>query len=104
MGRNGTTGSGGAGRGGQLTITCENSQSDRVVVSCTDTGVGIPAENLHKVFEPLFTTKAKGIGLGLALVKTLVQGHCGKIEVESELGHGATFTVWLPADPGDSTV
>jgi len=54
---------------------------------------------LQKVFEPLFTTKAKGIGLGLALCKTLVEGHGGALEVESEVGKGTTFTVRLPVGP-----
>ncbi len=67
-----------------------------VLVSISDTGVGIPERNLDKVFKPLFTTKAKGIGLGLALVKTLVEGHGGAIEVESAVGEGSTFTVKLP--------
>ena len=83
-----------------------------VTVSFADTGVGIPEENLDKLFEPLFTTKAKGIGLGLALVKTLVEGHGGTIEVQSpstefipskaeglgtgEIGKGSTLTVRLP--------
>jgi signal transduction histidine kinase len=67
-----------------------------VAVSFADTGVGIPEENLEKLFEPLFTTKAKGVGLGLALVKTLVEVNGGSIEVESEVGKGSTFTVRLP--------
>jgi len=58
--------------------------------------VGIPPENLDKLFEPLFTTKAKGIGLGLALVKGLVEGHGGRIEIKSVQGQGSTFTVKLP--------
>jgi len=48
------------------------------------------------MFEPLFTTKARGIGLGLAAVRLLVERHGGKVEVESEPGRGSTFTVWLP--------
>jgi len=68
-----------------------------VTVSITDTGMGVPKENLDKLFAPLFTTKAKGIGLGLALCKTLVEGHGGSIGVESEVGKGSTFTVKLPA-------
>jgi signal transduction histidine kinase len=67
-----------------------------VAVSFADTGMGIPKENLGKLFEPLFTTKAKGIGLGMAVTKTLVEGHGGTIEVKSEVGKGSTFTVKLP--------
>jgi two-component system CheB/CheR fusion protein len=67
-----------------------------MAISFTDTGAGIPQENLGKLFEPLFTTKAKGIGLGLALTRTLVEGHGGTIEVQSEVGKGSTFTVKLP--------
>ncbi len=71
-------------------------RSGWVAVSFADTGVGIPEENLEKLFEPLFTTKAKGVGLGLALVKTLVEVNGGSVEVESEVGKGSTFTVRLP--------
>jgi signal transduction histidine kinase len=67
-----------------------------MAISFTDTGVGIPQENLGRLFEPLFTTKAKGIGLGLALTRTMVEGHGGTIEVQSEVGKGSTFTVKLP--------
>jgi PAS domain S-box-containing protein len=65
-------------------------------VSISDTGEGISEENMGKLFEPLFTTKAKGIGLGLALCKTLAEANGGSIEVESEVGKGSTFTVRLP--------
>lgn len=61
-----------------------------------DTGCGIPEENMEKIFEPLFTTKPKGIGLGLAISKRLVEQHSGKIEVASRVGQGTTFTVKLP--------
>jgi signal transduction histidine kinase len=63
-----------------------------------DTGCGIPDENLEKIFEPLFTTKPKGIGLGLAITKRLVEQNGGKIEVASQTGKGATFTVKLPLE------
>jgi len=88
--------------GGQLTINSETPALGRVSVSITDTGVGIPEEQLGKLFEPLYTTKAKGIGLGLAIVKTLVEGHGGTIEVESEPGKGSTFTVKLPTGMEES--
>ena len=84
--------------GGQLTVKSEVFRLGWVAVSIADTGVGIPPEEQPKVFEPLFTTKAKGIGLGLAIAKTLVEGHGGTIEVQSEMGKGSTFTVRLPID------
>jgi signal transduction histidine kinase len=67
-----------------------------VTVSFADTGVGIPEENLGKLFKPLFTTKSKGIGLGLPIIKTIVEAHGGTVEVESTVGEGTTFTVKLP--------
>ena len=72
--------------------------SDWITVSINDTGIGISPENLEKLFEPLFTTKAKGIGLGLTLAKNLMEGNGGAIEVESEVGKGSTFIVRLPPD------
>jgi signal transduction histidine kinase len=85
-------------KGGQLIIKTEVLNPDRVTVSVTDTGVGIPRENLEKIFDPLFTSKAKGIGLGMAITKTFVEGNGGSIEVQSEPGKGSTFTVRLPID------
>jgi len=82
--------------GGQLAIKSEASNLEWVTISFADTGVGIPKQNLKKLFEPLFTTKAKGIGLGLAVTKTLVEGHGGTIEAQSKAGKGSTFTVRLP--------
>jgi len=58
--------------------------------------VGIPVDTIQKIFEPLFSTKAKGIGLGLALTKFLIEENGGTIDVESEAGKGSTFTVRLP--------
>ena len=68
-----------------------------VEISVTDTGTGISPENRGKLFQPLFTTKAKGIGLGLVVCKNLVAANGGRIEVESEPGQETTFTVSLPA-------
>jgi PAS domain S-box-containing protein len=69
-----------------------------VVVEISDTGVGIPQENLEHIFEPFFTTKevGKGTGLGLSVVYGIIENHGGKIEVESEVGRGSTFRVILP--------
>ena len=82
--------------GGLLTVTSELPSQEWVAISFTDTGVGIPEDSLEKLFEPLYTTKAKGIGLGLAITKDLVEAHGGTIEVQSEVGKGSTFTVRLP--------
>ncbi|MBL7177824.1 MAG: PAS domain S-box protein [Desulfobacteraceae bacterium] len=81
--------------GGKLSISAIAKQ-DKVHVSVTDTGSGISKENMEKLFEPLFTTKARGIGLGLAVSKNLVEANGGSIKVESEKGKGSTFTVILP--------
>ena len=71
-----------------------------VKLSVSDTGEGIPPETLARIFEPYFTTKQQGNGLGLATVYSIVKRHGGQIEVESALGRGSTFHVWLPAlDP-----
>jgi len=74
---------------------------DRVWVEVSDTGAGIPAENLNRIFEPFFTTKpvGKGTGLGLSLSYGIVVKHRGRIEVRSEVGKGSTFRVVLPIDP-----
>ena len=82
--------------GGRLSLRSEVPGPEWVTISITDTGVGIPEENLGKLFEPLFTTRARGMGLGLAVIKALVEGHGGRIEVESEVGKGSTFKVRLP--------
>jgi PAS domain S-box-containing protein len=81
--------------GGQLIINAQTDQ-DNVRLSVQDTGTGISPENMAKLFEPLFTTKARGIGLGLALSKKLVEANGGTIEVESKTEQGSTFIINLP--------
>jgi PAS domain S-box-containing protein len=82
--------------GGILTITSTEHKPGWIALSVEDTGAGISDENMKKIFEPLFTTKAKGIGLGLVVIKTIIEAHGGRIEVKSEAGKGAVFTVVLP--------
>ncbi|MBI3479644.1 MAG: histidine kinase, partial [Nitrosomonadales bacterium] len=71
---------------------------DEVRVEVADTGKGIAPEHIKKIFDPFFTTKpiGKGTGLGLSLAYSIVQKHHGRIEVQSEVGKGTTFRVWLP--------
>ncbi|MBU1878844.1 MAG: hypothetical protein KJ734_07830, partial [Chloroflexi bacterium] len=84
--------------GGRLVVGTAMAGPEWVAVSVADSGVGIPSENLDKLFEPLFSTKAQGIGLGLPLAKALVEGHGGSIAVQSAgvPGQGSIFTVRLP--------
>jgi signal transduction histidine kinase len=84
-------------RGGELNIET-GEDDDFIWVKFHDNGCGIPSENLEKILEPLLTTKAKGIGLGLAISKSLAEQNGGKIEVESRVGQGTTFTVKLPLE------
>ncbi|HQV64425.1 MAG TPA: ATP-binding protein, partial [Anaerolineales bacterium] len=81
--------------GGKLFIKAAV-QDGMVRVDIHDTGVGIPTENMNKIFDPLFTTKSKGVGLGLALCVKLIEANAGRIEVESEVGKGSVFTVYMP--------
>jgi signal transduction histidine kinase len=67
-----------------------------IAITVQDTGTGIPPENMGKLFEPLFTTKTKGIGLGLAVSQRLIEANGGTIEARSEPGKGSTFIVYLP--------
>ena len=85
--------------GGKLAIMTNCEDSKWVTISIADTGTGIKKENLNNIFEPLFTTKAKGIGLGLAYTKILVEEHKGSITVLSKIGKGSTFTIEIPVEP-----
>ncbi len=81
--------------GGRVQVRARRNGS-QAVVEVTDTGAGIPREHLESIFNPFFTTKPEGVGLGLAIVSKIVDDHGGKITVESEVGKGTTFRVLLP--------
>jgi signal transduction histidine kinase len=87
--------------GGSLSIATRLSENTEkrtkmIAVSFTDTGIGIPKEHLRRIFNPFFTTKNRGTGLGLFISRTIVENHGGHIEVISETGKGTVFTVLLP--------
>jgi PAS domain S-box-containing protein len=99
-------------RGGIIRITGENVSLGRnevptlaagryVRISVRDEGTGIPKEHLDRIFDPYFTTKQKGSGLGLAATYSIVRRHDGHIMVESELGTGTVFHIFLPASDGE---
>jgi signal transduction histidine kinase len=81
--------------------TLRDEREGKVQLVVSDTGVGIPASNLRKIFEPHFTTKKTGHGFGLATTYRIITNHGGKIEVESPPGEGASFTITLPAHGQD---
>jgi two-component system NtrC family sensor kinase len=86
---------------GKGTITLKTRLEDGwVAIAVTDDGVGIPAENLKRIFDPGFTTKGVGVGtgLGLSICYQIIQDHRGRIDVESKVGAGTTFTIRIPAN------
>lgn len=92
--------------GGSLTVTAavrHRQAGSSVEVSVSDTGIGIPSENLPRIFDPFFTTKevGKGTGLGLSVSYGIVKAHGGLLDVQSEVGKGSTFTVVLPVVKGE---
>ncbi len=82
-------------RGGTLTLQT-NEGADGILLTVADTGGGIPQEQLNRIFEPFYTTKKKGSGLGMMIVQRIVRAHGGRIELESQVGRGTTFRIWLP--------
>src|SRR6185369_10641540 len=86
------------GAGGSVSVKLSNPATNSVKVEITDSGCGIAAEDISKVFEPYFSTKETGTGLGLAIVKKAVDDHGGTISVASKQGSGTTFTIILPAE------
>jgi len=92
---------------GRITISsCQDQESGHVVLKFSDTGPGIPRENIDKIFEPFFTTKTpgEGIGLGLSVVYGVIQRHGGSIEVETPPEGGAVFTMRLPLKPPEDLI
>jgi PAS domain S-box-containing protein len=85
--------------GGRLAITATETE-ENVAIDFADTGTGIPDENMDRIFSPLFTTKAKGIGMGLPICKRVTEEHGGTISVKSKVGQGTTFTITLPRNRG----
>ena len=98
-----------ATEGGELTISTEYiKEGDKIVIKFSDTGTGIPSEIIPKIFEPFYSTKkkGKGVGLGLSVVYGIIKGHGGEIFVESGSGKGASFKITLPKEiaPGQGNV
>lgn len=82
--------------GGSLSLTTDSSDNGCVEIRVSDSGVGIPKEELPRIFEPFYSTKPEGTGLGLSISQSIVKQHYGEIQVESEMGEGTSFIVRLP--------
>ncbi len=85
-------------RGGRLRVTTDR-KDERIRIRFQDTGCGMPEETKLRAFEPFFTTKVRGTGLGLPIVRTIVEAHNGAVDLASEPGSGTTVTLILPAEP-----
>jgi len=72
------------------------SKSDDIVVTIEDTGMGVEAQYVDRVFEPFFTTKANGMGMGLAICRSIVEAHGGRLSMSPGVAHGSAFHVHLP--------
>lgn len=83
-------------KGGVLTLQTESAM-DGIWVNVADTGVGIPSDKVKRIFEPFYTTKKKGSGLGLMIVQRIVRDHGGRLELQSYVNEGTTFRIWLPS-------
>ena len=90
-------------KGGVLTISAQHIQ-DNVEVAVNDTGVGIPSEDFGRIMEPLYSTKSRGIGLGLAIVRAILEKHNGTLQVKSEVNRGTTMRVCLTAAASDKSL
>jgi PAS domain S-box-containing protein len=84
------------GTTGELSIKSQLGEDDQVLISVSDTGVGLPAENADQIFNAFFTTKSQGTGLGLAITRSIVESHGGRIWATANCGPGATFQLTLP--------
>jgi len=83
---------------GIVTLSIRNAENGRVSIRVTDTGCGMTTEEVDRIFNPEYTTKEKGLGLGLPLAHEIIRGHGGEIRVRSRKGEGTTFEILLPAE------
>jgi signal transduction histidine kinase len=82
--------------GGELKIQLDSSQSDKIIINVSDTGRGIAQSDLAHVFDPFFTSKMSGAGMGLTMVHRIVGHHQGEVYIRSEVGKGTVVTIELP--------
>jgi PAS domain S-box-containing protein len=84
------------GTGGELIVTSSRAEDDQLLISVTDSGPGLPAEEIERIFEAFFTTKPQGTGMGLSISRNIVESHGGRLWASGNAGRGATFHFTLP--------
>jgi len=84
------------GSAGELTIRLQQAENGQLLVSVTDTGVGLPAQQADQIFNAFFTTKPHGTGMGLSISRSIVESHGGRLWATANPGRGATFHLTLP--------
>ena len=88
--------------GGVVTVKSQLAEDGQIEISVNDTGPGLPLGKADQIFDAFFTTKPHGSGMGLAISKSIVESHGGRIWVKGDSGRGATFHFTLPAAPGET--
>ena len=89
--------------GGELTVKSQREQDGQLLFSVSDTGVGLPTEKVEQIFSAFFTTKPQGSGMGLAISRTIVEWHGGRLWATTNDGRGATFHFTLPIQVTESS-
>ena len=84
--------------GGALTITSHMSDERELTIAVSDTGIGLPTDTADRIFDSFVTTKPQGIGMGLAITRSIVESHGGRVWAVANAGAGATFVFTLPSD------
>jgi signal transduction histidine kinase len=84
------------GKAGELTVESQRTADDQLLVSVSDTGIGLPVDSTDKVFDAFFTTKPQGTGMGLSISRSIIESHGGRLWAEANSGPGATFHFTLP--------
>ena len=93
--------------GGELIVASESIEDGQLLISVSDLGIGLPAEEHERIFEAFFTTKAQGTGMGLSISRRIIESHGGRLWASTNIGRGATFQFTLPVNvraPSPSTV